>query len=212
MARQGKIARLPHHLRKDVNQRLRNNEPATALLEWLNAQPDAIEIWNEWWDGAVATPQNLSEWRLGGYRDWLRQEEKVEDAKSRAEWAFRLAQATGSSTAGGAAAIAAGRILDEIENAEEDKLDAFVLSIARLRQGDQRERKLTLDERKADQKDRELALAEEKFELQTVDSFMKFAGTKEAQAILYSNKPKNIVTAELRKLIFGDRKETLIDV
>jgi hypothetical protein len=68
MSRQGKIASLPYRLRKQVNERLRDGQKAPKILAWLNAEPEAIAVWEEDFEGAPCTEQNLSEWRRGGYR------------------------------------------------------------------------------------------------------------------------------------------------
>ena len=67
MARQGKIARLPAALKSEVNRRLFDGEGASVILPWLNNQPGAIKVWEAYFEGLPASPQNLSEWRLGGH-------------------------------------------------------------------------------------------------------------------------------------------------
>ena len=75
MKRNGKIARLPYDIREELNRRLRNGQFGSALLKWLNEQPVCVEVLNEEFDGRPISKQNLSEWRLGGYKDWERKEE-----------------------------------------------------------------------------------------------------------------------------------------
>ena len=41
MARNGKIARLPHTLREKINQRLLDGKTSTVILTWLNAETEA---------------------------------------------------------------------------------------------------------------------------------------------------------------------------
>ena len=43
-SRNGKIARLPHGVREELNQRLERSEPSPQLLAWLNALPAAREF------------------------------------------------------------------------------------------------------------------------------------------------------------------------
>ncbi len=69
--RNGKIAHLPHRLRESLNQRLHDGIPGHKLLAWLNAEPDAQRILAEYYPGRRITQQNLSEWRQGGYQDWV---------------------------------------------------------------------------------------------------------------------------------------------
>src|SRR5258708_10767416 len=68
--RVGKIARLPHHLREELNQRLSNGVIGKNLLTWLNALPETQKIMAELFGGRKITHQNLSEWRLGAYAEW----------------------------------------------------------------------------------------------------------------------------------------------
>ena len=71
MTRTGKIARLPHDIREQLNARLRSGEQGKTLLQWLNALPEAIAILAANFTGHPFTPANLTEWKRGGYQDWL---------------------------------------------------------------------------------------------------------------------------------------------
>jgi len=77
MTRNGKIARLPRHIRDELNQRLQDGEEGNTLLEWLNALPQVQEVLKAFSSQPVSQ-QNLSEWRQGGYRDWERHEESCD--------------------------------------------------------------------------------------------------------------------------------------
>ncbi len=72
----GKIGRLPLELREQVNQRLLDNEPADAILNWLNAQPAVQAMLARGFGGRPINPPNLSHWRTGGFQHWLRQQER----------------------------------------------------------------------------------------------------------------------------------------
>jgi hypothetical protein len=78
MTRNGKIARLPRHIRDQLNRRLQDGEEGSTLLEWLNALPAVQEVLKQSFGGQPVSKQNLSEWRQGGYRDWERHEESCE--------------------------------------------------------------------------------------------------------------------------------------
>ena len=75
MTRKSKIARLPRSIRDELNHRLDNGQPGIRLVEWLNNLPEVKEILVREFDGNRITPQNLSEWKRGGYQDWLAQQE-----------------------------------------------------------------------------------------------------------------------------------------
>jgi len=68
--RTGKIARLPAEIREQLNQRLADGARAIDVLPWLNALPAVQKILAEQFDGHPVRPQNISQWRKGGYADW----------------------------------------------------------------------------------------------------------------------------------------------
>ncbi|MDR3456918.1 MAG: hypothetical protein P4N60_05690 [Verrucomicrobiae bacterium] len=81
LTRNGKIARLPDGLREELNRRLLNGERGNKLVVWLNAQPEVQAVMAEEFDGGAIRPQNLSEWKQGGYADWLGQQEALKMLK-----------------------------------------------------------------------------------------------------------------------------------
>lgn len=206
MARQGKIARLPDFIRQQLNARIHNGEPGSVILPWLNGLPSVVKIMEAHFEGNAVTDQNLSEWRAGGFADWLAKREKIDALKSLSSHCLKLAEA-GTGMTGGLAAIAAGRIMDALENAGDGEdgpdLESLVASLSRLRSLDLQEAKLKLDARRSQQKDSEIALAQEKFQRQTIEYFLKWAKRPEARSILESGKPKQYQASLLRELIFG---------
>jgi len=95
MKRTGKIARLPHQLRDQLNQRLHNGEPGVDLIKWLNSLPEVQAVLAEHFAGVPISPQNLSEWNNGGFLDWLTTQELLEDAREFAAHAAELPGADG---------------------------------------------------------------------------------------------------------------------
>ena len=77
-ARHGKIARLPRKFRDELNRRLDEGWAGPALLQWLNGLPETKRLIKEQFNGQAISQQNLSQWRLGGYRDWLLNQEARE--------------------------------------------------------------------------------------------------------------------------------------
>src|SRR5260221_7863665 len=73
--RTGKIARLPHEIRAELNRRLQDGEQGKSLIQWLNAHPLVQETLNDIIASRAINDQNLTEWKQGGYQDWLRQDE-----------------------------------------------------------------------------------------------------------------------------------------
>ncbi len=78
MTRIGKIARLPHELREQLNRRLQDGEPGAELVGWLNELPEVQTVLAEHFAGRPITEQNLSEWKTGGYGDWLAHQQALE--------------------------------------------------------------------------------------------------------------------------------------
>ncbi len=75
MTRLGKIARLPREIREELNVRLQNGEVGRLLVDWLNGLPAAKAVLAERFEGRPITDGNLSEWKQGGYEDWVRHQE-----------------------------------------------------------------------------------------------------------------------------------------
>src|SRR5712664_89126 len=69
----GKIARLPHSIRAQLNLKLHDGIPAKSILPWLNSLPEVKAILAADFDNRPINKQNLSEWKHGGFRDWLLQ-------------------------------------------------------------------------------------------------------------------------------------------
>ena len=93
MARNGKIARLPLHIRTELNQRLSEGEPGLKLVAWLNRLEPVRSMLKDLSGPRTITEQNLSEWRSGGYQDWLRYEEARQFTEDLAEQAGGLDEA-----------------------------------------------------------------------------------------------------------------------
>ena len=73
--RHGKIARLPQRLREELNRRLDQGAQGGPLLQWLNSQPEVQAVLAADFGGRPINKQSLSQWRRGGYAEWLRLQE-----------------------------------------------------------------------------------------------------------------------------------------
>lgn len=226
MARQGKIARLPAALKSEVNRRLHDGEGAPQILPWLNSQPEAIRIWEAWFEGVPASPQNLSEWRLGGHKEWIRKREGIERLKELQDYSIGLVNAANGKLSDGLAAIAAGEIMDVMENigniavtggsddAEKDPLDGLVKitnAIKALQDGDRkREESRRKDETVAINKQRlelgkkQLALAWQRFRDSTVSKLMEIARKPEFMKVLGGRETDAVKMEKLHQMLFGD--------
>ena len=82
VTRNGKIARLPKAVRDELNRRLSDGEPGNQLVTWLNDLSAVKSVVATEFGGRLVREQNLSEWKQGGYQDWLRQQEALELVRS----------------------------------------------------------------------------------------------------------------------------------
>ncbi|HZM05102.1 MAG TPA: hypothetical protein VFC44_19055 [Candidatus Saccharimonadales bacterium] len=87
MSRNGKIATLPRALREQINVRLDDGEEGEQLLDWLNQLPEVLELMKANFAGIPISKQNLSEWRQGGFREWLSHQEFAAHARRTTEYA-----------------------------------------------------------------------------------------------------------------------------
>src|SRR5208283_1230397 len=94
MTRNGKIARLPRVIRDELNRRLQDGEPGVRLVEWLNRLPEVQAVLAREFGSRPINEQNLSEWKAGGYRDWLARQEALSQARELAADAKELTAAT----------------------------------------------------------------------------------------------------------------------
>lgn len=226
MARQGKIARLPAALKAEVNQRLFDGEGAPSILPWLNSLPDAIRVWEKYFQGLACSPQNLSEWRLGGHKDWIRDNERIEKTKELTAFSMRMVKAANGSLSDGLAAIAGGQMMDALEtlgnivvtggsdDSERDPLDGLtrvVGAIKQLQDGDRKredskrkDETLELNRQRHDLSKQQVRLAEEKFRKLTVEKLMEIARQPEFQALLGSREDGGAKMASLHRMLFGE--------
>jgi hypothetical protein len=154
MSRIGKIARLPSLIRDELNRRLDNSESGPKLLAWLNSQAEAQAVLVEHFDGRPITKQNLSEWRHGGFQDWLQFQQTRGWARSLFDESAALAQETGERSLAdllsAPLAVALGRRLSHAAHAAPDDpvhgpaLFAVARELSWLRRSDHGERLLRL--------------------------------------------------------------------
>ena len=89
--RKSKIARLPFDIREDLNNRLLENVPTKDILIWLSTDSTVIAVLRQLFQGRYITEQNLSEWRQGGYQEWLTYRSTIDTVRDLSEDAVRIA-------------------------------------------------------------------------------------------------------------------------
>jgi hypothetical protein len=178
MTRTGKIARLPREIRDQLNRRLQDGEPGTHLVVWLNSLPEAQTILAREFAGRAISEQNLSEWKQGGYRDWLARQDALAQVRDLAADAEELAHATDGAlvehlatvlTARYAAALAdwQGEATDEFRR-KLRSLRGLCQDIVELRRGDHSAARLKIEQER-------LARDRQQTEEEVVEHFKRWA-------------------------------------
>jgi hypothetical protein len=115
--RVGKIARLPHAVREELNRRLLEGEEGKGLVEWLNGREDVQAVLKSEFHGRPINEVNLSAWAQGGYEDWRRGQEALDAATRFVEETKEIQELTAdqglSARVGTMAALALGQLLVE---------------------------------------------------------------------------------------------------
>lgn len=142
-------------MREALNHRLEDGEPGPALLDWLNALPEAKAVLGREFSGRPVSAQNLSEWRQGGFVEWQRHQDARGWVRTLTKQAGELAEeADGVPLAdqlAGPVAVALGRRLGDLMAAEtlgpEERRELLALAreLAQLRRGDQAAARLQLE-------------------------------------------------------------------
>ncbi|MGD0650267.1 MAG: hypothetical protein ABSA97_03855 [Verrucomicrobiia bacterium] len=220
MTRTGKIARLPREIREQLNRRLSDGEKGKKLLRWLNSLPPVQAALKAEFGGRSINEPNLTEWKQGGYRDWLDQQEAKDLVPLLADEADELNPATGPRLTDQMAVWVAARLMvgvrrlavADLDDAAKWKLlHETAADIVAFRKGDHSGQRLKLDrelleldrERLA-QKDQEMKLERQKFHQQTIEAVTKAARDPATQAILAGDGNNDEKTEALGRAIFGD--------
>jgi len=207
MARYGKIARLPRDIRAKLNTRLQDGAEGRQTLQWLNSLPEVKAVLAQFFDGRPVNQQNLSDWRQGGYEEWLTRHDILAQAAELHDNQRELdAVAPGQSlTDHLAAAIsfryaailaAPGVDLDEKSRAQLRSLGRTCQAVVKLRRSDQNAARLKIEserwERVREQMDADRADALKRRQredlaapvwgaLKKAERFVQFGGGKAAR-------------------------------
>lgn len=222
-ARTGKIGRLPLAIRDEVNRRLRENEPGPKIIAWLHTLPEVLKVLDEYFREEPISPQNLSEWRQGGYQEWLERLEQVDRTKELAAYGLKLAQQNNGGAADGAAAILGGQFLEIFESLDIERQRALlkekpqtypelVAALAKFESAQAKKEVVKQNKTKLEQNGEKLALDRERhqldkarFERTTCELFLKFYADKKAADIAEGKAKKEVKIEQLRLLMFGEK-------
>lgn len=199
----GKIGRLPVAIRNEVNRRLLDNQGGAKILTWLNAQPEVLRVLDEYFNEEPITPQNLSEWRKGGFQKWVERQRRAEELKDLSAFALEMGKAAGGSVADGTAAILGGRILTAIEEGEGWSPEV-VKTVALLRMGDHEKIKRDQAGELLKLKRKQIDLDERRFNVRTCELFVKWYNDRKVKDIIESRSSNSEKIEKLGQQIFGE--------
>ena len=209
--RTGKIARLPHHLRLQVNRRLADSEPGRFLLGWLNALPEVRTILQRDFDSRDISDQNLSEWKQGGYREWLSHQEALDQIGEIAANADELAGAARGRISDHLATLLAARYATALAawdgvNGEDlqrkvSPLRDLCRNVVELRRGDHEVARLQLEQTRLD-RDRD------KTDEEILQYFLQWSALPKVRNSLQTHTPaSHPAPPQLHSLFTGDKPE-----
>jgi hypothetical protein len=131
-AGRGKIARLPDDVREQLNQRLLDGHSASAILPWLNGLAPVKEVLAAQFASEPVTAQNLSNWRIGGFQHWLRDQKDLSQIKKFGDHAAGLSSTYHHNLAAGTLTVASARIFQSLQSTIDEPLSATdICKIAR---------------------------------------------------------------------------------
>lgn len=190
-ARKGKIARMPHAVREEVNRRLHGGEPASKIIAWLHGREDVLRVLDDYFDEQPVNAQNITEWRQGGFQDWLKRRERAARVKELSEYALDVAANSGGDLMSSTAAIAGGQLLEILESLDTEEQKTLLTEkpetyielldkLARLQKSGADARRAAQAEKAAALAEQKLALEVQKFRRQTAEKFLDWRENQRA--------------------------------
>jgi hypothetical protein len=168
MSRTGKIARLPRSIRDDLNRRLEENHPSRQILDWVNSLPETRQVLDRDFHGRDINEQNLSDWRQGGFRDWLSHQDTLSTLHELAETTEELSSLPGPRISDQLSSLISARYAADfvaaIKNPDElerrlRSMRGLCRDLAELRRGDHEAARIQLEEARLD-RDRQKTASE----------------------------------------------------
>jgi hypothetical protein len=183
----GKIARLPHLIREQLNRRLRDGLPASEILSWLNHLACVKKILDALFSGAAISPGNLSNWRRLGYRRWLQDHQPIAGIEKRSRYGARISRA-GRGIAPCAATLASDQLMAFLESRSgqtltPDDLVKIATAIKPLLHAQQITARLRIEREKVRQKNEQLELERDKHQRDVAATALRVFDDAQAKAI-----------------------------
>jgi len=168
ITRKGKIARLPYELREQVNHHIRDGAPAARL--------NAILVHN---GHDAVSDQNWTNWRQGGYQDWLREQAYLDEIREEYEAVRRQLEAGGFSVLDKA-------ILDVVLDFKSSGLtpDKIASAIAALKTAVNGSERVKIADQRTKLAEQALAFERDKFRFKLAENILRFAKDAKVQEIV----------------------------
>lgn len=186
----GKIARLPRAVREELNRRLLNSETDAQLVAWLNTLPETKRVLAESFEGREINEPNLSEWKAGGYREWLERQEALEQARDLTADAQEMTAATDGRLTDHLGTVLALRYASALATWKGDPskerrrelnlLRTFCHDIVELRRGEHNGLRVSLEQER-------LKRQQEKSESEVLEEFERWAANPEVREWMNRN-------------------------
>jgi hypothetical protein len=184
MTRNGKIARLARVIRDELNRRLQDGEPGVRLVAWLNGLPETQKILQVDFGGRPINEQNLSEWKAGGYREWLARQEALSQARELVADARELTEATDGRLTDHLATVLAARYAAALAGWDGEVTEEFrrklralrglCQDIVELRRGDHSGARLNLEQERLERE-------REKTEEEVLEHFKRWSENQQVR-------------------------------
>jgi hypothetical protein len=204
-----KIARLPHDIRNQLNQRLLDDQSASITLPWLNGLPAVQKILAAHFDAKPVNAPNLTHWRQTGFQRWLKKQEPLAIIQELSEDAADFFRAGRGRIASGAATIASSHVLEFLRSIPPEKrstadLAKIISSISTLIKIEQASGRLKLAEKRVLQRDEQLLLTRDRDQRNVATIGLRLLADARAKQIEASSRSHGQKLELLGRYLFGN--------
>jgi len=202
-AYRSKIGQLPFAFRNELNNRIRDGRTGSELLTHINTSKEFKALKRRTRSKPV-NPQNLSDWRDSGYKDWLIDQDRTKHIREITEFSRSLVSQAGGKLASAGCDIIAGKILEGLSTVDEPT-DELVKALVSLKKEETSARKLKLAQSQLALKEREFNLDRKRYQRSTCELFLKWFKNKAVSKIISSKSTNNDAKTEaLGRHLFGE--------